>query len=281
MALIRSRQGRSPAFRQAIAASLAAVFLGILPLLPGSAFAQRPLDTTDATVISHGRFELEVQPAGFLRAGSNSKMLIAPDYVATFGLLDRFELSAVGILRISVEDPLPAGTERTVFSPGVLAKVLLREGSLQGGSGPSLALEGTFFFPEVNGVDAIGGTVIGAITHDAVHGYVHGNLAWAGRGDGAQQSLIGTIAVQGPLEDTLRPVVEAFFAYDFEQEVGTYSGLFGLQWQLLDSLMLDAGLRLGWVDPKGADGNTLYELRGGLTWNVAIPGIPRRPTTAD
>jgi hypothetical protein len=110
------------------------------------AWAYRPFDGTDAAVVAPGELEIELQPAGTLRQGSD-KTLIAPATVVNVGLPDRWEavFQGQGQFPLSTSDQ-SAG----VTGVGAFLKHVLRPGSLQNESGPSIATEFGALLPGIN-----------------------------------------------------------------------------------------------------------------------------------
>jgi hypothetical protein len=118
-------------------ASLA--LLAAITVWPAAALAYRPFDTTDAAVAEKGEVELEVGPLHWLRAEGET-LLIAPALVANFGVCEHWEL----VLEGKHLRRLNAGTTESrsaLVDTALSAKGVLREGSLQGSRGPSVATE--------------------------------------------------------------------------------------------------------------------------------------------
>src|ERR1700730_4648832 len=116
-------------------ASISAVCLAVATSSAPS-LAYRPFDGTDAAVAEPGELEIELQPAGVLREPSQ-KTLIAPAAVLNFGLKNDWE----AILQGQVETPLSPSGPSNLTEAGVFLKHVLRPGSLQDKSGPSVATE--------------------------------------------------------------------------------------------------------------------------------------------
>src|SRR5262245_50996720 len=114
------------------------LLLCVLALSSGPALAYRPFDQTDADVAEPGELELELGPLAFLRQGGGSALL--PGFVLNLGLAGRFEVVAEGRAGITLGTMAP-GEERWTLEPALLLKWVAREGSLQEGAGPSVALE--------------------------------------------------------------------------------------------------------------------------------------------
>src|SRR5579871_6436695 len=113
------------------------------------ALAYRPFDGTDAAVAGQGEVEVELQPAGLLRAGPQSA-LVAPFVVYNYGFAERWEV----VLQTSMLTPLTGGVS-SVAANGTFLKYVILPGVLQGQSGISIATE---FGPLLPGINADRGT---------------------------------------------------------------------------------------------------------------------------
>src|SRR5579863_5600802 len=103
----------------------------------GRADAYRPFDGTDAAVADPGEIEVELQPAGFLREGSQTR-LVAPATIVTLGVVEGWQVDAQG------QGEIPVGHlngRTSIANTGIFAKHMLRDGVLQGKPGPSIATE--------------------------------------------------------------------------------------------------------------------------------------------
>src|SRR6186713_1523867 len=97
------------------------------------AAAYRPFDGTDADIAEPGEVELEIGPAGYSQEGS-SRFIVAPAVVANYGFAPGLEAVVEG----RQEFPVPEAQQ--LWAVGCFVKGLLRRGSLQGNTGPSVAL---------------------------------------------------------------------------------------------------------------------------------------------
>jgi hypothetical protein len=123
--------------------------LGGLVIAVGStaSFAYRPFDGTGAAVADPQEMEIELQPAGVLRQNSDTS-LIAPFMIFNYGLAKNWEFVFQG----QGQFPLTNSEDSaSVNGVGAFLKHVLREGSLQDASGPSVAVE---FGPLLPGVNA-------------------------------------------------------------------------------------------------------------------------------
>src|SRR5882762_9788270 len=229
-----------------------AAFL-VLCLLPLSepALALRPYDSTDADVAKQGEFELELGPVGRLREGSK-RIAVAPAVIGNFGLEGNRELV--------IQGHREAGEPRSaIVDNGVFIKQVLRQGTLQDASGPSVATEYGVLLPSVHGERGTGLSVAGILSQRTEQISIHLNAALAWTRQHEPDLFLGAI-LEGPYSWVVRPVAEVFG----EQASGsprTTSGLVGAIWRFRDGLSFDAGIR------RAHDGNeTIRELRLGLTW---------------
>src|SRR3982750_1243910 len=110
-------------------------FLACLLAWPGTSFAYRPFDSTDAAVADVGELEIELGPVGFRRSDAE-RTVIAPAYVLNYGFAKNWEL----VLEGQAEHPLPPAedTRSRLVGNGLFLKGVLKEGVLQDKSGPSV-----------------------------------------------------------------------------------------------------------------------------------------------
>jgi hypothetical protein len=135
------------------------------------AWAYRPFDGTDAAVAGPGEQEIELQPAGTLRQGSD-KTLIAPAAVINIGLPDRWE----AVFQGQGQFPLSGSDQPAAFTGGgAFLKHILRPGSLQNENGPSIATEFGALLPGINADAGFGASVAGIVSQRWEWGAVHFN----------------------------------------------------------------------------------------------------------
>ena len=109
----------------------------------GRAFAYRPFDGTDAAVAEPGVVEIELGPAQYLEQGSD-RALVAPTVIFNYGIAERWELVLQGNLTHSLTED---ARRTSLLGSSLTLKGVLREGSLQGKPGPSIATEFGFLLP--------------------------------------------------------------------------------------------------------------------------------------
>jgi hypothetical protein len=251
------RQRDSVGWRRTAVASSAAL---ALVLVAPSAAAYRPFDSTDADVAARGEFELELGPIGYLRYGED-KYLTASAFVANLGIVDRVEAVVQGTELVLVNH----GTHGSFVDAGAFLKIVLREGSLQEGTGPSIATEVGALLPTINAEPGAGYSAAVIASQRWRLATVHLNLQGAQTRAGNADAFVGAI-LEGPSDWVVRPVAEAF--YEDEIHVAqTVSGLVGCIARASDSLSLDVGLRAARVDTT-----PVFEVRAGFTWGFSLWG---------
>jgi hypothetical protein len=226
----------------------------VMTQLCAPAWAYRPFDGTDAAVAGPGELEIELQPAGTLRQGSD-KTLIAPATVVNIGLPDRWEavFQGQGQFPLSNSDQPAALT-----GAGAFLKHVLHPGSLQGESGPSIATEFGALLPGINADAGFGASVAGIVSQRWEWGTVHFNSQTTLTRDHHADLFLSTI-LEGPSQWKVRPVAEIFYEEEFGQS-HTVSGLIGAIWQVRDDLAFDIGIRHALTN-----GQQVNEIRAGMT----------------
>jgi len=240
------------------------LILGLfLVFVPRTAPAYRPFDSTDADVVEAGKVELELGPVGYLHS-SETRGLFAPSVILNWGFLPSWELVLQGRQLILLEGP-PDELSPKLIETGLFAKGVLRHGSLQGGTGLSVATEVGPLLPEINGETGFGlsSALILSQRWSAATVHLNGQVEWS---RAHNLDLFSGVIVEGPYSWPIRPVGELFV----EKEFGAshqLSALLGAIWRASDTLAFDAGVR-------GArkDGLNVIELRAGLTWDFELSG---------
>jgi hypothetical protein len=223
------------------------------------AFAYRPFDGTDAAVVEPGHLEIELGPAEFLWEGSE-RTLFAPNLRLNYGFTERWEFTLEGLAAYG----LSPGSKRTsLVGNEALLKGVLREGSLQDKSGPSIATEFGLLLPGINDEHGTGATLDGIVSQRwpwmTVHLNIQASVTRDQRGD-----LFLDAIVEGPHDWVVRPVAEVFH----EREFGGFretSGLIGAIWQVRDDIAVDAGFRRARFNDRTAN-----EVRAGMTFSFSL-----------
>src|SRR5215471_3480338 len=115
----------------------ATLLLSLASVWSSDALAYRPFNGTDAAVAEPGVVELELGPLQYFQLGS-TPTLVSPDVVFNYGIGERWEFVLQGRL---AHELLPDSQGPNLIDNGVFLKGVLREGSLQDKSGPSIATE--------------------------------------------------------------------------------------------------------------------------------------------
>jgi hypothetical protein len=229
--------------------------------MPITALAYRPFDGTDASVASYGDLELELGPVGYLRT-SRQQFLVAPATILNVGVMPNWELVLQGnnqfLLGQASGDP-----RYQLVNTGLFLKGILREGSLQGKDGLSVATEVGPLLPTVNSERGTGMSAVVIVSQRWPWGTIHLNSE-AELTRTHNLDLFGGAIIEGPYDWTVRPVAEMFYEKDFS--IGsTFSGLLGAIWRVNEGLSFDLGLRGARVDQEN-----LFEVRAGFTWATPL-----------
>jgi hypothetical protein len=231
---------------------------GALVAFSAPALAFRPFDGTDAEVAELNHFDIELQPFGALQEGPDKK-LVAPETVINYGFTKDWEAVLQGQLESRI---FPLGQE-SLTDAGFFLKHIFREGSLQEGSGPSIAAEFGLLVPSLGINSAVGPSWDWIISQrypwGTLHLNVQGSLASDQRAD-----LFLDLILEGPSTWTVRPVAEIFSNTEFHG-VQTYSGLIGGIWKISEDLSVDFALRHAISTDHSSN-----ELRLGLTYSFPL-----------
>jgi hypothetical protein len=234
--------------------------LGVLAVLvvpSRQAFAYRPFDLTDASVADLNELEIEFGPAAY-RQTQDERTLIAPVYVLNYGFAKNWELVVEGRGEHPLA-PVDDAVSRLVGN-AINLKGVLREGDLQGQSGPSVATEFGVLLPGVNDEQGYGLGWAGIVSQRWSWGTTHLNFGAELTRDHNANLIVGAI-IEGPFDWTVRPVAELRYGRQFgfiKSETG--SALVGAIWKVRDNLWFDVGVRKAWVNRLPQT-----ELRAGLT----------------
>jgi hypothetical protein len=238
----------------------AQLVLLLLLMRPGTAFAYRPFDGTDADVAEPHEWEFEMQTVGYYRSASSQ--FFDPDGVLNYGLLPRVELVLQGFAFAPVE----AGAGPARFTDtGLFAKVVRRQGCLQEKAGPSFATETGPLLPTINDTSGFG-AYLGGIFSTCFGNMLiaHWNTEIQVLPQTYNLDLFGGVILEPPPSKyVVRPVAEFFVEHNFGG-IHTYSGLVGGIWRASDQLALDLAVREALIS-----GQTVTEARAGFS--LAIP----------
>jgi hypothetical protein len=237
-----------------------AIVAGAVAAWSTSSFAYRPFDGTDAAVADPQEVEIELQPAGVLRQNSDTS-LIAPFAIFNYGFAKNWEFVFQG----QGQFPLTNLDESAnINGVGAFLKHVLREGSLQEASGPSIAIEFGPLLPGVRADSGFGASFGTIVSQRWDWGTVHANIVTELTRDHRADVFLGGI-IEGPSKWKVRPVAEFFYEEDIGQS-RTVSGLVGAIWQIKDNLSFDVGFRHAVVN-----GHPVEEFRAGMTFGLSPP----------
>jgi hypothetical protein len=222
------------------------------------AFAFRPFDGTDAAVVDQGKMEIELQPAGRLHDDTGTT-LIAPATRFNYGFTEGWEAVMEGLIQSPVA---PAGPS-SLSAAGMFLKGVVRPGSLQDKTGPSVAAEFGVLLPDSIGDSSFGASWAWIVSQRWEWGAIHLNAATALTREHHGDVFLGVI-LEGPAKWTVRPVAEVFYERDFGQ-FETLSGLIGLIWQVQEDLAVDVGLRHALTNARPVN-----EIRAGVTFGFPV-----------
>lgn len=228
-----------------------------------TAEAYRPFDGTDAAVAETGEVEIELGPVEYFRFGAD-RTLLAPNVRINYGFTPGWEAVLEGRLAHGLTADVP-GT-RLVESDALL-KAVLREGSLQEKSGPSIATEFGILLPGINDEHGTGAVVNGIISQRWDWGTVHLNAQIELTREQHADYFLDTI-IEGPHDWVVRPVAEIFYERDVDQ-FRIRSALIGAIWQVQDNIAVDLGLRGAHVND-----HTAGEIRAGVTFAFGVTKGP-------
>jgi len=229
----------------------------------GDAEAYRPFDGTDAAVAETGEMEIELGPVEYLRQGAE-RALLAPDLRINYGFIAGWEAALEGKLTHGLTAGIP-GT--SLVESQALLKGVLREGTLQEKSGPSIATEFGVLLPGINDQHGTGAVLNGIVSQRWDWGTIHLNSqVELTRQQHADYFLDGII--EGPHDWSVRPVAEFFYENDVSL-FRTGSALIGAIWQVQDNIAVDFGLR-----GARTNGQTAGEIRAGVTFAFGVTKGP-------
>jgi hypothetical protein len=250
----------SPRDRDRLA--LRAALLALAAAWPLAARAYRPFDSTDAAVAAEGDVELELGPVGWLVEG-HDRSLVAPSLVVNWGFAPRWEAVAEArhLVRLGGEDVHEP--QLRVEDAALSVKHVVREGSLQERTGPSVAVEVSALLPAVRRDEGFGASIglVGSRRWRDLTVHLNGAAAWTRT---HVPGAFGGLILEGPDAWRVRPVGEVFV--DGERgEAWTRSALVGAIWRVSGALALDGAVRGARAGALG-----IVELRLGLTWAFGV-----------
>src|SRR5204862_6305244 len=122
----------------------------------------------------------------------------------------------------------------SLLGNGAFLKGVLREGSLQEKTGPSIATEFGVLLPGIHDERGTGVSLAGIVSQRWDLGTVHFNAAAALTREQHADYFLDTI-IEGPHDWVVRPAAEMFYERDVGQ-FRTRSALIGAIWQMQDNI---------------------------------------------
>src|SRR5256885_1387393 len=127
--------------------------LVIVAALPARAY--RPFNSTDAAVADLGKVEIELGPVGLVEEGGD-RFVVAPSLILNWGFAERWEVVLEGRHFVRLGSSVLHVPRLRVDDNALSFKTVLREGSLQDKSGPSVATEVGALLPAIHGEGGTG-----------------------------------------------------------------------------------------------------------------------------
>ena len=240
------------------------VFIRVWPLLAAAtiawspAHAYRPFDSTDPAVAEPGEIEIELSPVSF-RHDDDGDTWIAPQVRFNYGFAPNWEIVIEG----QGEHPRFEGLPSVMVDNGAFFKHVVRDGTLQQQTGPSIAIEFGALLPGINTQPGWGAEVAGIIGNQFSWGAIHFTAAASLNRDNNAEMFLGTI-IEGPSDWTVRPVAELVYENEFGHgEV--FAALAGVIWEAREGLAFDLAVRQASVE-----GASETEIRAGLTFAFSL-----------
>jgi len=219
---------------------------------PHGALAYRPFDSTDPAVAEPGEVEIELSPVSF-RHDNSGDTWIAPQLRFNYGFARNWELVIEG------QGEYAPGATGVLVENGAFLKTVVREGTLQGQTGPSVAIEIGSLLPGINDQSGFGAELAGIIGNQFSWGAIHFTAAATLTRDNHGEMFLGTI-LEGPSFGSVRPVAEIVYEREFSVSE-SISALVGVIWEVREGLAFDFAVRQAAVD---SDPET--EIRAGITF---------------
>jgi hypothetical protein len=202
--------------------------------------------------------ELECGPFGYV-VDADGQFLVVPSFILNFGIVDDWEIVIEGrnFFLVQSDD----SRRYTLRDTALSVKHVVRQGTLQQRSGPSVGIEIALLLPGIGIDPGVGASASGLLSQRWSSFALHVNGTLEITHDHRLAGAGGAI-LEGPGRWSVRPVAE--FVLDRGQEP-TVSGLVGAIWTVREKLSVDAGWRIARI---GDD--TQREFRAGFTWAIPL-----------
>jgi hypothetical protein len=227
-------------------------------LASSPALAYRPFDSTDPAVAEPGEVEIELSPVSF-RRDHDGDTWIAPQIRFNYGFAPNWELVIEG----QGEHPKFESAPSVMVDNGAFIKHMVREGTLQEKTGPSIAIEFGALLPGINTQPGFGAEVAGIIGNKFSWGAMHFTAAMSLNHEDRGEMFLGWI-IEGPSDWAIRPVAELVYENEFGQSE-VFAALAGVIWEAREGLAFDLAVRRASVE-----GNGETEVRAGLTFAFSL-----------
>ena len=229
-------------------------------LISGSAQAYRPFEQTDAEVAKRHIIEVELGPAEFIGVGSDYA-LRAPNLTINYGFARGRELGLEGANHVALNRT--PGEPRAQFEDVVIAlKQVLRRGSLQDESGPSIAMENEILFP-ARGEKHLGAAAGLIVSAESRRGAAHFNIAGERLPEGRNAVSAGLI-FEASDKFGIAPAIE-LKVDAVDGGLPAYSAILGLIYVPGQKTEYDLALRFA----RSGD-EKIFEIRAGLTRQLSV-----------
>ena len=214
------------------------IVLGVwLLLVAGPAYAYRPFNSTDAAVAARGEMEIECGPFGYI-VEVDGRFVVIPSVILNVGVAEGWEVVIEGRNFVTTRSDV-AKRRDTVRETALSVKGIVRQGSLQDRTGPSVGLEASLLLPGIGTDPGIGASILGIVSQRWSALTVHANGALLI----PHEHTLGGIAsaiVECPSRWPIRPVA----AWVLEHNGGrTVCGLGGGLWHVRQKWSIGGGCR--------------------------------------
>ena len=242
------------AWRPALIAALSAA------LTTGVAQAYRPFDLTDAEVAKRHNFEIELGPAELMGVDAEHSVR-APSLSINYGLATGRELTLAGANRLALKST-PGEPRARLEDVAFALKQVLRRGSLQDRSGPSVAMEDAILFPE-RGEKHLGAAAGLILSSASKSGTTHFSVEADRLPEGINSGSAGLIfeaSDQFGVAPAIELKVEAV-----NGGLPEHSVIFGLIYVPGEQAEYDIALRFA----RSGDAK-IFEVRAGMTFQISV-----------
>jgi cobalt/nickel transport protein len=219
----------------------------IIPFFSSAVFAARPLTTDDAYTVEKGKFQVETG-FDFARQDNHNKEFF-PSVTLTYGLLERMDIGLGSSYQFA--DPNHGEKESGLGDTALKVKYRLVD---QKDWIPSFAISGTVKIPTASESKGLGSGKVDYNLNSIftwnlsrrLQLYVNGGYTFIGE-HGARNELNYSFAGQFVLSDKWALVGEIVGVNNFNghKSDDPFSGLFGTQCLITDSLVWDVGMEIG------------------------------------